>query len=284
MSWAVIGNTGLFGAEMEKLLDERGARLETFNRSNLQLEGSAESIATQIGHADIIVNAVGYTQVDKAEEELNEAQTINGLYAGKLADVAVLLGAKYFYISTDYVFDGESFSPYTLSAPTNPKSVYGRSKLLGETLIAQSSSNYTIFRTSWLYGAHGNNFAKTLASKLITVGQAKIVDDQFGTPTWTRDLAEVVYQHGVSDFEEKVVHAVASGYASWFDFAREIAGALPDGEKYFLSRVSTEDLSTAARRPAFSALDNSQTKGPIIGDWREQWRIAAPHVLAEFVS
>ena len=107
---------------------------------------------------------------------------------------------------------------------------------------------------------------------------------QQGTPTWTRDLAEVVYEHGTNDFNEKIVHAVASGYGSWFDFAREIAAALRDSEKYLLSPVTSDEVPTVAKRPAFSALDNSETKGPIIGDWHERWRIAAPQVLAEFLA
>jgi dTDP-4-dehydrorhamnose reductase len=284
MRWVVIGDTGLFGSDMAQLLEERGEEVRKFNRSNIDLEQSSESIANLIGQADVIVNAVGYTQVDKAEQELYEANTVNGIYAGKLADAAAQLGAKYFFISTDYVFDGLESSPYSVTAFTNSQSIYGKSKELGEQLVSQSSANYTIFRTSWLYGANGKNFAKTIAAKLIEMGAAKIVNDQIGTPTWTRDLAEVVYEHGTNDFNENIVHAVASGYGSWFDFAREIAGALPDGEKYFLSPVSTDEFPTAAKRPAFSALDNSETKGPIIGDWHERWRIAAPRVLAEYLA
>ena len=113
---------------------------------------------------------------------------------------------------------------------------------------------------------------------------ASVVNDQVGTPTWTRDLAEIVYQHGVSDLNENMVHAVASGYGSWLDFAREIASGLPDAEKYFLSPVTSDKILTSAKRPAFSALDNSETKGPIIGDWRERWKLAAPEVLAEFLT
>lgn len=284
MRWVVIGDTGLFGSEMAQLLDGYGEQVLRYNRSNLDLEESSERIANIFGQADVIVNAVGYTQVDKAEQETYEANTVNAIYAGKLANVAALLGAKYFYISTDYVFDGLESSPYSVKAFTNPQSVYGKSKELGEQLVSQSTSNYTIFRTSWLYGAKGKNFVKTIAKQLIDVGVAKIVNDQIGTPTWTRDLAEVLYQHGVNDFKEKIVHAVASGYGSWFDFAREIAGALPHGEKYFLDPVSTEAMPTAAKRPTFSALDNSETKGPIIEDWNERWRIAAPEVLAEFLT
>ena len=284
MRWAVVGDTGLFGSDMAQLLEERGEEVVRVNRSNLDLEESSESIAKLIGPADLIVNAVGYTQVDKAEQDLYEANTVNGIYAGKLAEVAALLGAKYFYISTDYVFDGEANSAYSVTAGTNPLNVYGKSKELGEQLVADSGANYTIFRTSWLYGANGKNFAKSIAAKLIEAGVALVVNDQVGTPTWTRDLAEIVYQHGVSDFNENMVHAVASGYGSWFDFAREIASALPDAEKYFLSPVTSDNILTAATRPAFSALDNSETKGPIIGDWRERWKVAAPEVLAEFLA
>jgi dTDP-4-dehydrorhamnose reductase len=135
-----------------------------------------------------------------------------------------------------------------------------------------------------LYGSRGKNFAKTIASKLIERGAVKVVNDQIGTPTWTRDLAEVVYAHGIHDFNEKVVHAVASGSGSWFDFAREVAATLSEGDKYFLTPVTTDEFPTAAKRPAFSVLDNSETKGPTIGDWHERWKVAAPEVLAEFLT
>ena len=284
MRWVVIGDRGLFGSEMVAFLEAKGELVSRFNRSNLNLDELAESLSKQIGSADVIVNAIGFTAVDQAESELYEANTVNGIYAGKLAEVAAILGAKFLHISTDYVFDGESVNPYRTSAATNPQSVYGKSKELGEELVAQSGSNYTIFRTSWLYGAHGKNFAKIIAAKLIETGAVKVVNDQIGTPTWTRDLADVVYAHGLNAFNENIVHAVASGSGSWFDFAREVAAALPEGDKYFLSPVSTEKLSTVAKRPAFSVLDTSETKGPIIGDWRERWKVAAPEVLAEFLT
>ena len=283
MRWVVIGDKGLFGSEMVAYLEAKGELVSRFNRSNLNLDEFPESLAKQIGPADLLVNAIGYTAVDKAESELYEANTVNGIYAGKLAEVAAILGAKFFHISTDYVFEGESLTPYGKNVTTNPQSVYGKSKELGEKLVVQSGANYTIFRTSWLYGGNGKNFAKTIAAKLIETGAVKVVNDQIGTPTWTRDLAEVIYAHGVTDFDEKIVHAVASGSGSWFDFASEVAATLPESEKYFLSPVSTEEFPTAAKRPAFSVLDNSETRGPIIGDWHERWKVAAPEVLAEFL-
>jgi dTDP-4-dehydrorhamnose reductase len=284
MRWVVIGDKGLFGSEMVAFLEAKGESVSRFNRSNLNLDELPDALARQIGHADVIVNAIGFTAVDKAEFELNEAKTVNGIYAGKLAEAASIIGAKFFHISTDYVFDGLSAKPYGTRSSTNPQSIYGKSKELGEQLIAQSGANYTIFRTSWLYGANGNNFAKTIAAKLTQTRAVNVVNDQIGTPTWTRDLADVVYAHGVNPFNEQIVHAVASGSASWFDFACEVAATLPEFDKYFLSPVSTHEFPMAAKRPAFSVLDNSETKGPIFGDWRERWKIAAPEVLAEFLT
>ena len=284
MRWVVIGDRGLFGSEMAVFLESKGEQIARFNRSNLDMEDSPESLANQIGTADLVVNSIGFTSVDKAESQVYEANTVNGIYAGKLAEVAEILGAKFFHISTDYVFDGESGSPYVPTAEPNPQSVYGKSKELGERLVAHSGANYTIFRTSWLYGAHGKNFAKTIAAKLTEGGAVQVVNDQIGTPTWTRDLAEVVYAHGVNDFNEKIVHAVASGSGSWFDFANKVAAQLPRVNKYLLSPVSTKEFPTAAKRPAFSDLDNSETKGPIIGDWYERWQVAAPEVLREFLA
>jgi dTDP-4-dehydrorhamnose reductase len=284
MRWAVIGDTGLFGSELAHLLEERGEKVYRFNRSNLDLEQSAETLSKIIGQADLIVNAVGYTEVDKAEQEPHEANTVNAIYAGKLADVSVMVGAKYFYLSTDYVFDGNSDTPYSVSAGTNAQSVYGKSKELGEQLISQSGAVFSIFRTSWLYGARGKNFAKTIASKFKNLEAVNVVSDQIGVPTWTRDVAEVVYQHGVEGFNEKIVHAVASGFGSWFEFAREVVSSMPNTEPYVLSPVSTDQMTTAAKRPTFSVLDNSETRGPVIGDWRSRWRIAAQDVLAEFLT
>ena len=284
MRWVVIGDRGLFGSEMAAYLEARSEPVARFNRSNLDLDTFKDSLATQIGAADVIVNAVGFTAVEEAEAELYEPHKVNGIYAGKLAEVAAVVGAKLFHISTDYVFNGESAVPYGIGAETSPLNMYGKSKELGEKLVAQSGASYTIFRTSWLYGAKGKNFAKTIAAKLVDQGSVMVADDQVGTPTWTRDLAEVVYAHGIHDFNERIVHAVASGSGSWFDFAREVAAVLPDGQKYLLSPSSSDESPNIAKRPAFSVLDNSATSGPIIGNWRDRWKVAAPEVLAEFLA
>ena len=280
MKYAVIGDKGMFGAEMVGLLREKGLTLSGFNRSNLDLEAcTPEELAAQLEGFQVIINAVAYTAVDKAETELFEANSANGIVAGKLAQAAALLGARFMHVSTDYVFDGAGKKPYLVTDPVNPKSEYGRSKALGERLVAMSEANYTIFRTAWLYGAFGRCFPKVIAGVIEKNGSAKVVGDQFGQPTWTRDLAEQVLAYSLVENPPRIVHAVASGKASWSDFATEVANSLGLSGEDVVTGISTSEFPTPAKRPAWSVLDNSSDLVEPIGDWRERWLVAADEVL-----
>jgi dTDP-4-dehydrorhamnose reductase len=280
MLFAVIGDKGMFGQDMYSLLKSKSEEVVGFNRSNLDLTQSAETLAKAITRADVVINAVAYTKVDEAEDNQAEANLVNGEYAGKLAQVAKLLGAKLIHISTDYVFPGTSSSPIKNTNQTSPVNAYGQSKLLGESLISQSGARYQIFRTAWLFGARGNCFPKSIAKKLYAAGEVDVVDDQFGQPTWTKDLAEVIYRHSLNDYSEPIVHASASGAGSWFDFAEAIADSLPNPTGYKVRRISSSDLELRVKRPGYSVLDNTDTEGPIIGNWLDRWRVAAPEMLA----
>jgi dTDP-4-dehydrorhamnose reductase len=237
------------------------------------LEDTVDALANQLGSFDVIINAVGYTAVDKAEAEPELANRVNGEYTGKLAAVSKKVGAKFAHISTDYVFDGTSNSPYKTDSKTNPQGSYGRSKLIGEHLIEDSGANFTIFRTAWLYGAHGRCFPKVIQEKATKKARLRVVNDQFGQPTWTRDLAEQVFAFSKLSVLPPIVHAVASGKASWFDFAKEIVG------NYEVEPVSTSEFVTPALRPAYSVLDNSSELVKPISDWCERWQIAKNEVL-----
>ena len=283
MNWAVIGDRGMFGADLVEQLQLAGQSVMGSNRENLDLSTEVDSLAKQIKSADIIVNAVGYTAVDRAESEPEAAVIVNADYAQKLALVAKKLGSRFFHISTDYVFEGLTSKPYGVNAAPNPQTAYGRSKLLGEQLVLESGADCVVFRTSWLYGKSGGCFPKAIARQLKEQGAAKVVHDQIGSPTWTRDLAEVVIQHGAHNFNERIVHASAAGSVSWFGFAREIAQSMTNGDQYFIGSVATEEFEAIAKRPAFSVLDNSETKGPVIGPWEERWHVAATEVLAEYL-
>lgn len=279
MRFAVIGDQGMFGRDMSDSLSERGETVSGFNRSNLDLSDSVDSLAKVISGADVIVNCVAFTAVDSAETHRAQANLVNGEYAGKMALVAKNIGARFAHLSTDYVFSGQSRVPVKVSTPLSPINAYGESKALGEELIEQSGAEFQIFRTAWLYGANGNCFPKSIAKKLLSGGIVNVVDDQVGQPTWTKDLARIVYAHSVNNYSESYVHAVSSGQATWFDFAQAVAKRLPDSGNYRVERIKSSELNLEATRPAFSVLDNSNTKGPVIGDWADRWQIAAPEIL-----
>jgi dTDP-4-dehydrorhamnose reductase len=280
MRIAVIGSTGMFGSDLLSLLNRKGIDCQGFNRQNLDLEQSAEYLAENLKGFGAVVNAVAFTAVDKAETETYEANTVNAIYAGRLAQASKIAGARFAHISTDYVFDGLSVIPYKVDDVTNPQTAYGKSKALGEQLVFESGADYSIVRTAWLYGANGRCFPKVMAELLRKNGNVSVVGDQIGQPTWTRDLAEKVLQVLQLPEMPKVVHATASGKTSWAGFAREIAesiGMRADTVK----EISTAEFPTPAKRPVWSVLDNSSDVFIPIGDWRERWRVAAPEVLRE---
>jgi dTDP-4-dehydrorhamnose reductase len=273
MGFAVIGDRGMFGAEMVEFLNSQHKPVFGFNRDSMDLNSSVDQLAKQLQGIDVIINAVAYTAVDKAESELELANLVNGEYAGKLAQAANSVGAKFLHISTDYVFDGSATSPYPTNAPANPQSAYGSSKLLGENLVADSGATYIIFRTAWLYGKHGRCFPKVMFEKASKKDSLRVVNDQFGQPTWTKDLAQQVYAFAELGDAPKFVHAVSSGKTSWFEFAKEIVGEYP------IEPVSSSEFVTPAKRPRYSVLDNSSSQVTPIGDWRERWQAAKSEVL-----
>lgn len=278
MRIAVIGSNGMFGSELVSLLNTKGIDCQGFNRENLDIEQSSEYLAESLNGFDAVVNAVAFTAVDKAEDEMDEANTVNGIYAGRLAQASKIAGARFVHISTDYVFDGLSSIPYKVDEVTNPQTAYGKSKSLGEKLVFESRADFSILRTSWLYGTNGRCFPKVMTELLRENGNVSVVSDQFGQPTWARDLAEMVLQVLQLSEMPEVVHATASGKTSWAEFAKEIAetiGLSADS----VTDISSSEFSTTAKRPAWSVLDNSSEVLTPIGDWRERWRVAAPEVL-----
>jgi dTDP-4-dehydrorhamnose reductase len=273
MRFAVIGNRGMLGSEMMLFLSEQGHKVLGFNRENLNLDDSVEGIARRLDGFDAVVNTVAYTAVDKAESEHEIANLVNGDYARKLASASKVVGAKFLHLSTDYVFDGDSDVPYTADAIPNPQGAYGRSKLLGEKLVEESGAIYTIFRTAWLYGAHGRCFPKVMREKALLGDPLRVVNDQFGQPTWTKDLAEQILSYAQLDNAPAIVHCVSSGKASWFDFATEILGEYP------IEPVASGEFVTAAKRPKYSVLDNSSDLVAPIADWKDRWLAAKGDVL-----
>ena len=282
MRWAVIGNSGMFGQELEHFLLGLGEEVVGFNRNTLELSDEPEKIPAQLRGFDVWVNCVAYTAVDLAETETYDANVVNGIYAGAMAQAAAITGARFIHISTDYVFDGLANTPYSVAEPTNPQTGYGKSKAIGELLVSESGADYSIIRTAWLYGEFGKCFPKAIANKLKTAGVANVVGDQVGQPTWTRDLAEQVYKVALLENMPRIVHAVSSGKGSWADFAMEVALSI-GLQRDSIKSVSTSEYPTPAIRPAWSVLDNSSEQIEPIGDWRERWKVAATSVLSDFI-
>jgi dTDP-4-dehydrorhamnose reductase len=234
---------------------------------------------------EIIINCAAYTDVDGCETEVELANRVNGTAVGYLAEVAKCMDATLFHISTDYLFDGRKGAPYSEEDQVNPQSAYGRSKLLGEQAILTSGlQKYFIVRTSWLYGPGGKNFVETILRLAGERETLKIVEDQFGSPTYTGDLAEAIFnlltinaspQSPVPAFYG-IYHFSNEGHCSWYEFACAIVAEARSHNLPVVTRnihpIRTEEYPLPAKRPAYSVFDNSKYKaatGAGIPDWRD---------------
>lgn len=230
---------------------------------------------------DLIVNAAAHTAVDKAESEPALAQAINAEAPAVLAAEAARTGAWLVHYSTDYVFDGSGTEPWHEDSPTGPLSVYGRTKLEGEQAIRASGCRHLILRTSWVYGARGGNFARTMLKLAQERDRLRVIDDQFGAPTGADLLADLT-AHLVRSLRDDpahggTYHAVAAGQTSWHGYARHVvefaraAGVPITVAPDAIEAVPTSDFPTPARRPHNSRLATERlrrTFGLTLPDWR----------------
>ena len=220
---------------------------------------------------DVIINAAAYTAVDRAEQEEALAHRVNAQSPGAMAQWAAAHGALLIHYSTDYVFDGEDPTPYAIDAPTAPLSAYGRSKLAGEQAIIAAAGHHMIFRTAWVYAAHGKNFLRTMLRLASERDELRVVADQFGTPTATAIIKDATLTAlgrwlAASTTEraalEGVHHLVADGSTSWHGFACAIVerahalGLIARAPR--VTAIRTSEFPTPARRPPYSLLDNSE--------------------------
>jgi dTDP-4-dehydrorhamnose reductase len=222
----IIGNTGQVGWELERIL-KPGGDLVALDYPAIDLTDTAKLRATVLEiKPQTIFNAAAYTAVDRAESEPDRANSINSIAPGILAEIAKDLNAGLIHYSTDYVYDGEKEGLYVETDNLNPRSVYGRSKANGDAAIAAVAGQYLILRTSWVYGSRGSNFILTMLRLGKERQELRIVNDQVGSPTWCRHLAEVsvkaAEQMHAGQFESGVYHATNSGFTSWYGLAQEI--------------------------------------------------------------
>ncbi|CAM5359982.1 dTDP-4-dehydrorhamnose reductase [Sphingobium scionense] len=224
---------------------------------------------------NILFNAAAYTAVDRAEQDEVTALAINGTAVGTLAQAAHQVGAQFVHVSTDFVFDGASGTPYRPDAPTNPLSAYGRTKLVGEQLAGDEA---IIVRTAWVYAPVGGNFVRTMLRLMAERPEVRVVADQIGTPTYAPALADALWRLAAANVQG-IHHYTDSGAASWYDFAVAIqeealaAGLLDQQAK--IVPIATADFPTPAHRPSYSVLDKTSTFSAIGGPalhWREHLR------------
>jgi len=228
---------------------------------------------------NVIINAAAYTAVDKAEAESELAWQVNALAPGYLATACADAGIRMVHVSTDFVFDGEAIQPYLPDAKTNPVSEYGRGKLAGEQGVLNALPGALIVRTSWVYSRFGTNFVKTMLRLMAEREELGVVDDQIGTPTWARGLAQAVWAAVAHPQLKGIYHWSDKGVCSWHEFAQAIyeegraAGLLTDDVK--VNPIAGSSYPTPAHRPAYSVLDKTSSWRDFEIDgiaWRDQLR------------
>ncbi|MBF0273816.1 MAG: dTDP-4-dehydrorhamnose reductase [Nitrospinae bacterium] len=204
---------------------------------------------------EIIINSAAYTKVDDCESNQSLAFAINGDALENLGKICKEKNIKLVHISTDYVFNGNGTSPYKEENPVEPASVYGASKLKGEENIKQSGCDFLIIRTAWLFGKNGSNFVKTMLNLAEKFPELKVVNDQQGTPTFTRDLAYGILKL-IDGKHSGLYHLTNSGNCTWYDFAQEIFRQFNKEVKVI--PVTSEEFIRPAKRPVFSVLDTTK--------------------------
>lgn len=287
MKILLFGRNGQVGWELQRSLAPLG-ELVALDRAGA--EGLAGDLSDPAGVArtvlqvrpDIIVNAAAYTAVDKAESDAGLARTINAEAPGAIARAAQEIGAGLVHYSTDYVFDGSGTRPWKESDATGPLGVYGRTKLEGEQRIAEALPRHLILRTSWVYGARGGNFAKTMLRLAREREELKVVDDQVGAPTGADLLADVT-AHAIRGWSGArdacgVFHVAAAGETSWHGYARYVvgkaqqAGQVLKADAQKVLPIPSSAFPTPARRPHNSRLDTARfraTFGLVMPPWEQ---------------
>lgn len=280
MKVLITGSTGMLGSDLVSLFTKNSKyEVVALDRSALDIT-DLESIKKvfKSENPDVVINSAAYTKVDKAESEEELAFKVNAEGVENLANCCKELGIKLVHFSTDFVFDGSGDKPYKENDKVNPIGVYGKSKLAGEEKLTAILEDFIIIRTSWLYGKNGNNFVTAITRKVTSSDELKVVCDQFGSPTFTVDLAEAT---------EKLIDKKARGVfhfsndsgergMSWHEFAVGVWGQMVYRDMPYkigmVEEISTAQYPTPAKRPKYSVLDLSkymELTGATPPDWKD---------------
>ncbi len=271
----ILGAQGMLGQDLRTILADFNLILWDQPEIDITDQNQVNSKIKNL-KPDIIINCAAYTDVDGCETNQDLAMQVNGLAVGYLAEITKEMDTTLMHISTDYVFNGQNKQGYTEdSQAIDPLNIYGRSKLKGELFLKEKADNYYLIRTSWLYGKKGNNFVETMLKLAQEKDSLKVVNDQFGKPTRTIDLAEqirYILDNNLDFGSYHVTNETKTGGISWHDFAQKIFELAEI--KIDLQPCSTKEFPRPAQRPAYSALIN--TKLPQLRNWQE--------ALAEYLA
>ena len=295
MKILLTGRNGQVGFELQRALAPLGqVHAVDSGDCNLADADALRALVRQL-QPQVIVNPAAYTAVDRAESDQSQAMAVNAVAPGVLGEEAERLGASVIHYSTDYVFDGSKATPYVESDATAPLGAYGRSKLDGETALAQATARHLILRTSWVVGAHGTNFAKTMLRLAAERDELRVVSDQLGAPTSAALIADVtahlvrqLQRPAGGPFPYGLYHATAGGETSWCEYARFVIGyALRSGRALRVTPndvhpISSDQYPTAARRPSNSRLDTTLFRSTF-GLELPHWQEGLGHVLQQIL-
>jgi dTDP-4-dehydrorhamnose reductase len=285
MSWLITGGSGQLGIAVSQELGKHGIAFDALGSKDFDITKSSIVIETiEKLSPTVIINCAAWTDVDGAESHEKDASSVNSDGPENLALAAKLSNSKLIHVSTDYVFSGESQTPWQTEDEINPQSAYGRTKALGESRVLTSNPESSfVVRTAWLYSPWGINFAKTMTKLALKGdGEVRVVNDQVGQPTSASDLAKLLVELGLSTSPAGIYHGTNSGQATWFDFAQEIF-KLSGADVGRVTSVSSSEYPRPAKRPAYSVLSHdawSSTSVKLMRDWRIALADAFPSIIS----
>ena len=274
----VTGSNGQLGSELRVLAQKYPAynfHFTDFKALDITNHSAVKAFVKE-AHISVIINCAAYTAVDKAESDLEMSTKLNHLAVENFGKIAKESNIQLIHISTDYVFDGTNYMPYTEEDKTNPQSVYGSTKLAGEKALQQiNPANSIIIRTSWVYSSFGNNFVKTMLRLANERTELDVIVDQIGTPTYARDLAKVLLEiiPKLNNNNLELYHFSNKGVCSWYDFAKAIFDLKEVDIK--VNAIETSQYPTAAKRPFYSVLNKNKIENRFqieIPNWRDSLR------------
>ena len=271
--YLITGANGQLGTELSKLLPD--AIKSDVDILDITDENAVRDFVKK-NKIDTIINCAAYTAVDRAEDDYNTAIKINAIGPKNLAST----GAKIVHISTDYVFDGTGYKPYTPENIPHPISVYGNTKLMGERAVLSNAPISVVIRTAWLYSPYGNNFVKTMRRLGAEKESINVVADQIGTPTYAGDLAAAIVKilPQMNKQNSGIYHFTNMGVCSWYDFATEIMAQ--SKLKCVVNPINSSEYPTRATRPFYSVLDKTKIM-KTFGIEIDHWKVGLSKCISE---